>query len=209
MRKFFHLPNITLASKVTVLRILGVPVFILMLLYYTLNLAQGEIKEYQRLTALALFLLIAVTDAADGFLARLRNEVTRLGSILDPIADKLLLLSGLILLTRPSIPQLEPQFPIAFTVLVISRDALLVAGAFVIHHMTGKVAIHPRWTGKLATVVQMAAITWALARGPVGGFMALVWLGALFTFVSGVQYIVDGARQFEQEHGAETPPAES
>jgi CDP-diacylglycerol--glycerol-3-phosphate 3-phosphatidyltransferase len=200
MRKALHIPNLTLATKVTILRILGIPVFILLLVYYTTNLARGEVKEYQRLAALALFLLVALTDALDGYLARSRNEITRLGSILDPIADKLLLVSALILLTRPSIPALEPQFPIAFTLLVISRDVLLVAGAYLVNWMTGHVNVQPRWPGKVATVLLMLCITWALVPGPQHLFMWLLWPTGVFTFVSGLQYLLDGMRQFEREH---------
>lgn len=200
MKEALHVPNLTLATKVTILRILGIPVFILLLVYYTTNLAAGEVKEYQRLAALILFLLVALTDALDGYLARSRKEITRLGSILDPIADKLLLVSALILLTRPAIPALKPQFPIAFTVLVISRDALLVAGSYLVHWMTGHVNVRPRWTGKVATVLLMLSITWALTPGPEHLFMWIVWPAAAFTFISGLQYLLDGMHQFEREH---------
>jgi CDP-diacylglycerol--glycerol-3-phosphate 3-phosphatidyltransferase len=189
---------LTPANRVTILRILGVPVFILLLLYYTLNLSAGQPKEFQRVAALVVFLAIALTDAVDGFMARARGEITRLGSILDPIADKALLVSALILLTRPSIPKLQPQFPIVFTLIVISRDALLIAGAFVVHHETGRVQIRPRWTGKTATVLQMLAITWALAKGPITPFVVLVGAAGLFTIVSWIQYLVDGVRQLER-----------
>jgi len=199
-----HLPNITLASKVTVVRILGVPVFILLLLDYTLGLGAGNADERYRTAALALFLVIAVTDALDGYLARSRREITRLGSILDPIADKLLLLSSLILLTRPSLPSLQPQFPVAYTLLVISRDAVLVAGAFIINNLTGRVHIRPRLTGKVATFAQMVAITMALAAAPPHPFHLAIWIAGIFTFVSGAQYLYDGILQFEKEHGTST-----
>lgn len=198
--KKIYLTNITLATKVTILRIVGLPVFILLLFYYTLSIARGEPKDYHREIAMALFLLFALTDALDGFLARTRNEITRLGSILDPIADKLLLLSGVILLTRPGIPELQPQFPIAFTLLVISREVILFAGAYVVNHMTGHVDIRPRWTGKVTTVFQMVAVAWALGQGRVDVFMWVVWVAAAFTLVSGIQYLLDGINQFEQEH---------
>jgi CDP-diacylglycerol--glycerol-3-phosphate 3-phosphatidyltransferase len=200
VKQALHLPNITLATKVTILRILGIPVFILLLVYYTVNLSNGVEKDYQRIVALACFLGVALTDALDGYLARSRKEVTRLGCILDPLADKLLLVSALILLTRPSVPALQPQFPIAFTLLVISRDVLLIAGAAVIQYMTGQVQVHPRWTGKVTTFLQMVAVTWALSHGPVRPFMVIVWLAAAFTFISGLQYLLTGIRQFEREH---------
>jgi len=191
-----HTP-ITLATKVTIVRILGIPVFILMLIYYKMSLAAGAPIDAYRLWALAIFVVIAVTDALDGFLARSRDEETRLGAILDPIADKALLLSAIILLTRPSLPELQPQFPVWFTLIVISRDVVLVAGSYLIHWMTGHVEVRPRLTGKIATCLQMAAIIIALIPVmPV--FYPVTIAAALFTLISGMQYIIDGARQLER-----------
>ncbi len=192
-----HTP-ITLATRVTLVRILGIPVFILLLIYYKMSHAEGDPNEYQRLWALLVFILIGLTDALDGYLARSRNEITRLGSILDPLADKILLLSGILLLTTPSLPELQPQFPVVFTLIVISRDAILVAGSFTIHWTIGHVDIRPRLTGKIATFFQMAAVIWALAAGPLNVFMGLVGTAAFFTVVSGAQYVVDGKRQVER-----------
>jgi CDP-diacylglycerol--glycerol-3-phosphate 3-phosphatidyltransferase/cardiolipin synthase len=190
---------LTLATKVTIVRILGIPVFILMLIYYKMSLAAGEPVDAYRLWGLTLFVLIAVTDALDGFLARSRDEETRLGAILDPIADKALLLSAIILLTRPSLPELNPQFPVWFTLIIISRDVVLVAGSYLIHWMTGHVEVRPRLTGKIATCLQMAAIIAALIPVmPV--FYPVTIAAALFTLISGVLYIIDGARQLERPH---------
>jgi CDP-diacylglycerol--glycerol-3-phosphate 3-phosphatidyltransferase len=201
MKQLLQLPNITLASKITILRILGVPLFILVLLYYTMNLSRGQTKDFERFIALGLFAAVAFTDAVDGYLARSRREITRLGSILDPIADKALLVSGMVLLTRPSLPALQPQFPVAFTLLVISRDVVLVAGAFVVHLISGHVRVRPRWTGKVATFFQMLCIAWALARGPRVPFLVFVCTAGFFTFVSGAHYLLDGIRQIEEEQG--------
>lgn len=192
-----HAP-LTLATKITIVRILGIPVFILMLIYYKMSIDAGAANELYRFIALALFVLIAATDALDGYLARSRDEETRLGAILDPLADKALLLSAIILLTRPTLPELSPQFPIWFTLIIISRDAVLLTGSFVIHTMIGHVEVRPRWTGKVATFFQMGAIVAALAAIPLKPFYLLVGLAALFTLLSGVQYIVDGARQLEK-----------
>lgn len=192
-----HIP-ITLATKITIARILGIPVFILLVIYYKMSLTAGEPVMGFRYGALGLFALIAGTDALDGFLARTRDEETRLGAILDPLADKALLLSAIILLTRPSLPQLDPQFPVWFTLLIISRDVALLVGSYVIHWVIGYVDVHPRLTGKMATCLQMASIFGALIPVPAPFFLTLIVLAALFTLISGIQYIVDGARQLEQ-----------
>ena len=194
--------GITLATRITILRILLVPLFVLMLLYYTLSIQRGEPNEYERFGALILFVAIALTDALDGFVARSRREISDLGRILDPLADKLLLISALVLLTRPSIPELQPQFPIAFTLLVISRDLLLMLGAAVVQLVGGNLKVRPRLAGKAATALQMTAVIWALAGWPTTVFRIVVWGAAVCVAVSAVQYVVDGVRMLEGAHEA-------
>ena len=188
---------LTLANKITILRILGVPVFVLMLVYYTVGLAQGNAQEIHRKLALAMFVLLAVTDAVDGYFARSRNEITPLGRLLDPIADKALLLSGLILLTRPSLHGLTPHIPIWFTLLVISRDVVLILGSIIIHALVGHVEVKPRVFGKLATFFQMLTIVLVLASAQ-RFFLACVGVAGAFTLAAGILYIFDGMRQLEK-----------
>lgn len=195
-------PKLTVANRITILRFLGVPFFILMLVYYVMGLVHGEQKEMFRALALASFTLLALTDALDGYFARSRGQITALGKILDPLADKALLLSALILLTRPSIPALEPHVPIWFTVLVISRDTVLVLGSIIVHALAGSVEVKPRIVGKLATFFQMVTIIWVLSGAPVSPFLSLVVLAALCTATSGVIYIFDGLRQLEKTAAA-------
>lgn len=197
-------PRVTLATKVTLLRFLGIPVFVLMMVYYTLGLREGAPDERYRVAALVTFLAVALTDALDGYLARSRGEITQLGRILDPLADKTLLLAAIIMLTRPSLPALHPQIPVWFALAVISRDALLVLGAFVVHHLNSHVEVRPRWSGKLATVLQMGTVLWVLADAPARPFPWLAGAAAIFTVVAGGQYILDGIRQIEHSHRA--PP---
>lgn len=193
-----HHHPITLATRITIARILGIPLFVLVLIYYKMSLAAGAPEEWYRHAALGLFIVIAGTDALDGFLARARDEESRLGAILDPLADKALMLSAIILLTRPSLTTLQPQFPVWFTLVVISRDAVLLSGSFITHCITGHLEVRPRMTGKIATCFQMAAIVAALIPLPAQPFFWLVGLAALFTLVSGLQYTVDGVQQLER-----------
>jgi CDP-diacylglycerol--glycerol-3-phosphate 3-phosphatidyltransferase len=190
---------VSLANKITIVRIMSIPLLILVLLYYIAELRTGADNVLLRGLALFIFVLVAGTDALDGYLARSRGEVTAFGRILDPLADKALMLSSLIVLTRPSIPALEPHIPVWFTLLVISRDVVLILGAMLIHFMTGRVEVAPRFSGKGATLFQILAIVWVLARGPVMPFMVLVAIAGMFTFMSGALYVFDGIRQLE--HG--------
>lgn len=200
-------PKLTLATKVTIVRIMGVPVFIVLLIYYLAGLARGEDNAMERLLALTVFAAVAVTDALDGYLARSRNEVTDLGRMLDPIADKALLLSGLILLTRPSLPALAPHIPIWFTALVISRDVVLILGSVLVHELAGSIKVQPRLSGKVATFFQMATIMWVLIGGAEKQFNWFLGTAAVLTALSWIQYMVDGARQLAHvQHGKSAKP---
>jgi len=203
MNSHSTLPSITLATKITILRILGVPVFVVLLIYYLASIKSGEPVDGYRQAALALFILVAATDALDGYLARRRGEVSRLGTILDPIADKALMLSGLIMLTRPSIPQLEPHIPLWFTGLVISRDVFLVVGSLIIHYFAREVKIKPHLTGKIATALQVVVIAWVLAQAAPTWFFYAILTAGLFTGMSWWRYLIDGLRQLEHGHRAQ------
>lgn len=191
------LPRLTLATRITLFRILGVPVYTLLLIYYTMGLRQGNANEYFRSGALLVFALLAASDFLDGYIARTRNQITRLGTILDPIADKLLMAASLILLTRPSLPELQPQFPVVIAVLFISRDVLLVAGAFVVEHFSGQVHVKPRWSGKASTAAMACCVAYVLSGWPVRYFRPLLAVAALLILLSMIQYLMDGMRQLE------------
>ncbi len=190
--------RLSLANRITIARFLAVPLFILMLVYYTMGLARGNANEFHRAVALILFVTISLADGLDGYIARSRDQISRLGKILDPLADKALLLSALILLARPSLPNLSPHIPIWFTVLVISRDVFLIIGAIVIQLLTGSVEVRPRVLGKIATFFQMVTITWVLIGGGARPFTVCVYLAGFFTFASALIYLFDGIRQLER-----------
>jgi CDP-diacylglycerol--glycerol-3-phosphate 3-phosphatidyltransferase len=190
--------RITLASQVTLARIAGVPVFVALLIHYRSALAAGTPGDGYRWAALAVFLTVALTDALDGWLARRRNEVSDLGRLLDPVADKLLVVSSLVLLTRPGLSELQPQFPVWFTVLLISRDVFLVAGGAAVYATGRKLRVTPARSGKLATLLTLAAIAAVLARWEGRGFDALILAAALCTVDSWWRYARDGLAQLHE-----------
>jgi len=194
---------LTLATKITLARIFAVPVFVLLFVYYLISVHRGAPNELFRWAALIVFTAAALSDALDGYLARSRNEITRLGRILDPIADKSLLLSAIILLTRPYEFTLPLSFPIWFTLLVVSREMVVILGAFVVHGLTGKVAVTPRIIGKAATFFQMLSVVWILIGSSSPWFYVCLIAAALCTFFSGALYVVDGLRQIESVHDRE------
>lgn len=188
---------VTLANKVTFIRILNVPFFILLLLYYKHSLKQDNPYEIFRYFAIAVFLLTIFLDAIDGFLARKRNEISKLGTILDPIADKLLLVSSFIILSGNSISISHHHLPVWFVFLVISRDIVLIAGGFLINYIAGSLKVQSRLFGKAATFFQTTVVTLVLFKIEGVFFIISISLAAVFTLVSGIQYIIDGYHQIE------------
>ena len=192
----------TTANKITVIRILMIPVFVTLAIYYGESIQEGKPQDWMRFTAVAVFLLAAVSDGLDGYVARRYNQRSSLGMILDPIADKGLLLSGIITLSISNWSQVDPnygRFPTWFPVLVITRDAVILVGSAVLHILNGTVRVRPSWTGKVATVLQMAAIAWVMLQIHLLPLLWVVIAAGIFTLVSGMIYVRDGVRQLSAE----------
>ncbi len=194
----------TTANKVTICRILLTPFFIAAVIYYVKT---G--LEWYRWAAIACFGVAALSDGIDGFIARHFNQRSELGAVLDPLADKLLLISGVVLLSLHNEPHLQP-IPTWLTVTILSRDVLLLLGFALIHFVAGGMKIRPHFTSKIATVLQMAAVLWALFK--LDEFLATGekwYLGicvgaAAFTGVSGLIYVFQGMRLLAR-HPASSP----
>lgn len=196
----------TTANKITLVRILMIPAFVTMAIYYGQSIQRGQPLEWQRFAAIFLFLIAAVSDGLDGYVARRYNQRSSLGVVLDPIADKGLLLSGIITLSISNWSEIDPEygrFPAWFPVLVISRDAVIVVGTAVLYFLVGKVKVRPSWTGKVATVLQMAAIAWVMLQVRVFPVIWVVAAAGVFTLISGIIYVLDGVRQLQAEGHAE------
>ena len=182
---------LTLANKITLIRILLIPVFVGFGLYYTHSVAEGAPDERLRWAAIGVFTLAAVSDALDGWVARHFNQRSKLGVILDPLADKLLMLSAVCVLSFSPWPN---GLPLYFVILSISREILTIAGAFVIRFVVGKVDIAPHWTGKASTFTQIVAIGFAmLSLGRWVPWSAAV--ASVFVVGSGAIYLIDAVRQ--------------
>ena len=195
-------PLMTTANKITVIRILMIPVFVTLAIYYGESIQEGSPQDWMRFTAIAVFLLAALSDGLDGYVARRYNQRSSLGVILDPIADKGLLLSGIITLSISNWSQVDPhygKFPAWFPVLVITRDVVIVTGSLLLHVLNGKVRVRPSWTGKVATVLQMAAIAWVMLQIRIPPLIYIVFAAGFFTLVSGVIYFRNGLRQLSAE----------
>lgn len=179
----------TTANKVTILRILLVPFFVVEVLYYVKT---GN--ELCRLLAIISFGLASVFDGVDGYIARHYNQRSELGAILDPLADKLLLVSGIVMLSFDHSPRLQ-SIPLYLTGTIIGRDIVLLAGMIVIQMTVGKVTVKPRMLGKIATVLQMAIVLWILLKWNQSWVPSGTLAAAVCTGISGLLYVWDGSRQ--------------
>ena len=180
-----------LANNLTVLRIVLVPLFVGTLLYYSPE------KAYLKDVAAALFVIACLTDALDGYLARRMNEKTVLGSYIDPIADKLLLLSGFLSLSLMSHLPPAMRIPAWVTIPIISRDVIILIGSTMIFVTTGTLKARPLWIGKVTTVCQMSTLFFSLMMAPPALQICLFVLTVLFTVLSGVSYIRLGGQMLQ------------
>lgn len=187
---------ITLPNLLTVFRMVLVPIFVTLLFYQRFVLA------------LATFIVAGITDGLDGLLARRFDQRSQLGTILDPIADKLMLVTAFVVLSMRSVfPQPVPShLPIPFwvTVAVISRDVFIVVGAAAINIMTGFRGFRPSWLGKVNTTVQIVAVCIIMlaASMPYGTGYYLPTLYVLVftsTILSGAHYIFFASKLLNEE----------
>ncbi|MFP6865935.1 MAG: CDP-alcohol phosphatidyltransferase family protein [Roseibacillus sp.] len=194
----------TPATYLTMLRILLVPVFAVLAVYYARSFEGAEGNEAYRWWAVTVFMVAALTDCVDGFLARRFDQQTKLGALLDPIADKLLVLTAVI--TLSIFPWGEHwSIPIWFAGLVIVRDAVVCGGIVVLHFLNHQVEIMPHWTGKACSALLMITLAWvALQVIPLSPIYPTC-VTAFFLVLATVVSIRQGIDQLqEHEHAQPT-----
>ena len=176
---------LTFANKVTVGRILLVPFFIVT----TLSMSPED--PHLRWVALGLFLVAVISDVIDGYIARTRRQKTRAGAILDPLADKMLLISAFVCLYIRR-GYFDLSFPLWFVVVIISRDVILLVGSMIIQFTTGRLEIQPNRSGKFTAFLQILCVLGIFLQLR---FTVVFWYAALIaTMVSGIIYIKEGIK---------------
>lgn len=189
----------TLANKITIVRLLLIPVFVTLAIYYGASVQEKDPEPLLRYSAILAFLIAAASDGLDGYVARRYDQRTELGAILDPIADKGLLVSALLVLT---FGHWEVRFPLWFLILVLARDLSIVLGCMLIQFVNGNLEVRPSWLGKTTTVFQMAAITWVALQLTIPSPQVAIVLAGVFTGLSWVDYMIDGVRQLQKAGSA-------
>jgi cardiolipin synthase len=175
-----------LANRITVTRIILTPLFIAAVAYGRMDIA------------LVLFAAAVISDGLDGFVARSMHQKTFIGTILDPVADKILLISAFICLTLiKSIPA-DLRLPPYVLIVVISRDAIIILGSILIHVVKGTVKIAPSFWGKFTTFFQMMTIVSILVQFK---YSYYVWNAATaLTVISGIDYMLKGSQTLNENN---------
>jgi cardiolipin synthase len=173
--------SLTAANQLTILRVLLIPAFAILLTY--------DFPGW----ALLVFVVAGITDLLDGLIARWRRQDTTLGAWLDPMADKLLLVTTFVMLTIPRLGQAN-RLPVWLTILVISRDVAIVLTVAIINLAVGPRTFKPSVLGKAATIVYLLTCTVTLTFNYLDRPSAIVdgcvYAALAITLASGLHYIV-------------------
>ena len=159
------------------------PFFVASIVYYS--------AQYHAFVAVGIFSLGVLSDALDGYIAQRRNQKSQLGTFLDPIADKFLLISAFVCLSVSNNLPLELRFPPWVPIIIISRDIIILLGSVVIYMITGNIQIKPSALGKITTFFQMIAIISLLLQFPYQRL--ILYLAIFFTLISGIDYVKRGS----------------
>jgi len=171
---------LTAANQMTLLRMLLIPAFVILVVYGQLG------------WALVVFVVAGVTDALDGLIARAAGQKTSLGEWLDPMADKLLLVTTFVVLTLPGL-SLANRLPVWLTICIISRDVVIVATVAIVNLAIGPRTFRPSIYGKIATATYIMTAVAAMLFNYLGYHSVVVdfgvWLSLAITLISAFHYI--------------------
>ena len=170
---------LTAANQLTLLRMLLIPAFVILVLYSHLG------------WALVVFVTAGITDGLDGVIAR-RTQRTTLGAWLDPMADKLLLVTTFVVLALPNLG-LANRLPVWLVVCIISRDIVIILTVLIVNLAIGPRTFRPSIFGKIATATYIVTAVAALLFNYLGGHSVIVdvgvWLSLAITIISSLHYI--------------------
>ncbi|MFA6187118.1 MAG: CDP-alcohol phosphatidyltransferase family protein [Phycisphaerae bacterium] len=190
------------ANKITIMRILLILPFVICML----NVHEPVTGRAMRYAALGIFLIMAFSDAYDGYVARKKKQVTRLGAFLDPMADKLLMTCACILLSVSKTAIDDFRLPPTVVVLIIGKDLFLAMGFLTLYFVTTEIKLSPVRIGRFATALQLtmvAAILIAPDASRVFGWWIwflrfLWWSSACTAIIATLLYTNAGSKCIEE-----------
>ncbi|HUW18617.1 MAG TPA: CDP-alcohol phosphatidyltransferase family protein [Sedimentisphaerales bacterium] len=194
------------ANRITILRIFLVIPFVSCMLKINDPDLSRTLQAAMRYGAIVVYFIMAVGDGIDGYLARTKKQVTRLGAFLDPVADKLLITSACLLLASRRGAVDGFLLPPTVVVLIIGKDLFLLIGFVILYLITSQIRIAPALIGKAATALQLSMVAGILIAPEVSGFFAgwiwflrlLWWSAAAAAVLATLVYIRNGSRYIEQ-----------
>lgn len=197
------------ANRITITRILLIVPFVSCMLKTndpSLNEMQRHLLRY---ASFVIFFIMAISDVIDGYLAKKKGQITRLGSFLDPTADKLLMASACLLLSSHRAGVEGFPLPMTVAVLIIAKDLFLLIGFIIVYFITSQVRIVPEPIGKMATFLQLTMVSGVLLAPEISRFIpmwiwilrVLWWSAAATAILATLIYIRTGSRYIaEYEH---------
>ena len=194
------------ANRITILRILLIVPFVSCMLKINDIELSETLRAVMRYGAIVIYSAMVVSDALDGYFARKKKQVTKLGAFLDPIADKLLITSACLLLASQRGHVGRFLLPPTVVVLIIGKDLFLLIGFVIVYFITAQFLIAPVFIGKLATALQLSMVAGILIAPEVSSFLhgwiwflrALWWSAAGTAILATLIYIRNGSRYIEE-----------
>lgn len=201
--------KMTWANRITILRILLIVPFVSFMLQINDAGFSQSSRDYFRYGAIAVFVVMGLSDAVDGYLARVKRQITNLGKFLDPLADKLLITSACLLLTSNRAHVADFTLPSTVVVCIVGKDVFLTLGFVIVYLTTSQARISPAFIGKLATALQLSMVTGiliapevsAVFEGWIWVLRVLWWSAAATAVLATLIYIRQGSGYIERyEH---------
>lgn len=170
--------KMTWANRISILRVLLIAPFVAFMLKVNAPGISEQKQDLFRYAAFMVFIIMALSDAVDGYLARSKNQITKLGKFLDPMADKFLMACAAVLLSIPQTGIEGYMLPPTVVVLIIGKDMFLLMGFLVVYFTTLNVKIKPVLIGKIATALQLVMVA-GILLGPEITLLIPFWIWIL------------------------------
>ena len=152
------------ANAITLFRFALIPIFGILAVMYGRSIEAGEPQEHLRYIALGTFIFAAASDGIDGYIARKYKLTSKLGAVLDALADKILMLTGLIVLSFVAWGESDWIIPAWYIVMVVARDVSIGIGCAMIPSLGIKLDVKAHWTGKATTIAQLFTLGWVMLK---------------------------------------------
>jgi len=194
------------ANRMTILRILLIAPFVSCMLKINDAELSANMRDAIRYVSFGIFLIMAFSDALDGYLARTKKQITKLGAFLDPVADKLLITSACLLLVSQRGHVEDFLLPPTVVVLIIGKDLFLLIGFVIVYFITSQFLIAPVLIGKIANALQLSMVGAILIAPEISAYLpgwiwflrTLWWSAAGTAILATLIYIRNGSRYIEQ-----------